>query len=119
MKATIGWSKLQLAITWGPAMRNVATVFVLLIMVPGICPADGYFRCGSSLVSADISVGDLLKKCGKPSSQTASTEDVLNEYGVKVATSTTEVWRYDRGYSAPPMIVTIVDGHVQSIGEGR
>lgn len=100
-------------------MRNVAALCVLLVMVPGICLADGFFRCGSSLVSADISVADLVKKCGKPTSQTASTEDVRNEHGVKVGTSTTEVWRYDRGYSAPPMIVTIVDGHVQSIGEGK
>lgn len=100
-------------------MRNVAALCVLLVMVPGICLADGFFRCGSSLVSADISVADLVKKCGKPTSQTASTENVRNEHGVKVGTSTTEVWRYDRGYSAPPMIVTIVDGHVQSIGEGK
>ena len=100
-------------------MRNVAALCALLVTMPGICLADGFFRCGSSLVSADTSVADLLKKCGKPTAQTASTEDVRNEYGVKVGTSTTEVWRYDRGYSAPPMIVTIVDGHVQSIGEGK
>ena len=100
-------------------MRRVAAMYVLLVMVPGICLADGFFRCRSYLVSADISVGDLLKKCGKPTSQTTSTEDVRNEYGYKVGTSTTEVWRYDRGYSAPPMLVTIIDGHVQSIGEGK
>lgn len=100
-------------------MRKVAALCVFLVMGPGICLADGFFRCGNSLVSADTSVADLLKKCGKPTSQTTSTEDVRNEYGVKVGTSTTEVWRYDRGYSAPPMIVTIIDGHVQSIGEGK
>ena|SRR5579862_7557688 len=100
-------------------MRLITAIGALLVLMPGICAADGTFRCGSWLVSADSSVADLLKKCGKPSSQEASTSDVRNEHGVKVATSTTEVWRYDRGTVAPPMIVTIVDGQIQSIEGGK
>lgn len=88
-------------------------------MVPGICRSDEVFRCGSWLVSADVSVAELLRECGKPSSQEVSTQDVHNEHGVKVATSTTEVWRYDRGSQAAPMVVTIVDGQIQSIERGK
>lgn len=92
---------------------------MLLVIAPGVCRSDGFFRCGSSLVSADVSVAELRKKCGPPSSKDISTHDVHNSYGVKVGVSTIEVWRYDRGYSAPAMVVTIIDGHVQSIDEAK
>ncbi len=81
--------------------------------------SDEIFRCGSWLVSVDISVPELLKKCGKPSSQQVSTADVRNEHGARVGTSTLEVWRYDRGSRAAPMIVTIVDGQIQSLERGK
>lgn len=100
-------------------MRLRSAIWVLLMVAPAICAGDETFRCGSWLVTADISVADLLKKCGEPSSQQASTQDVRNEHGVKVGTSTTEIWRYDRGSRAAPMIVTIVDGQVQSIERGK
>ena len=100
-------------------MRVIITMCVLLVIVPSVCMPDEFFRCGSWLVSADVSVVELLKKCGKPSSQEASTQDVRNEYGVKVGTSTTEIWRYDRGSRAAPMVVTIVDGKIQSIERGK
>jgi hypothetical protein len=99
-------------------MRIAATIFALLVVLPSVCRADGFFRCGSSLVSADVSVAELVKKCGQPSSKEVSTHDVYKQ-GVRVGPSTTEIWRYDRGYSAAPMIVTIIDGRIQSIGEGR
>ncbi|HWZ63357.1 MAG TPA: DUF2845 domain-containing protein [Steroidobacteraceae bacterium] len=100
-------------------MKIAPIVSVLLVIVPGVCMSDGFFRCGSSLVSADVSLAELRKKCGPPSSKNVSTHDVRNSYGVKVGTSTTQIWRYDRGYSAPPMVVTIIDGHVQSIDEAK
>jgi len=100
-------------------MRVIATTCALLVIAPGICLSDGLFRCGSWLVSADTSVADLVKKCGKPSVQQVSTNDVLSDHGVKVGTSTTEIWRYDRGSGSAPMIVTILDGQIQSIREGK
>ena len=100
-------------------MRVIITMCALLVIVPGVCMSEEFFRCGSWLVSADVSVAELLKKCGKPSSQEASTQDVRNEYGVKVGTSTTEIWRYDRGSRAAPMVVTIVDGQIHSIERGK
>jgi len=95
------------------------TICALLVTAPGICMSDGFFRCGSWLVSADMSVAELLKKCGKASSQRVSTEDVYAEGGYKVGTTTIEIWRYDRGSRAAPMIVTIVDGQIQSIERGK
>lgn len=100
-------------------MRLTATISALLVIVPGVCRSDGFFRCGSWLVSADVSVAELLKKCGQPASQEVSTQEVRNEHGVKVGTSKTEIWRYDRGSAAAPMVVTIVDGQIQSIERGK
>lgn len=102
-----------------PAMRLITTMCALLAIVPGVCLADGFFRCGSWLVSTDTSVADLLKKCGKPSSEEVSTQDVENKYGAKVGTSTTQVWRYDRDSRPGPLIVTIVDGRVQRMKRGK
>jgi hypothetical protein len=95
-------------------MRITAAAYMLLILAPTVCVADGFFRCGSSLVSSDISVVGLLKKCGEPTSKRVSTEDDL-DYGTKVGTWTTEKWRYDRGSRAAAMIVTIVNGKIRSI----
>jgi hypothetical protein len=100
-------------------MRLIPTISALLVMVPSVCMSDGFFRCGTSLVSADISVAELLKKCGKPSSKEVSTHDVWKPHGVKADTSTTEIWRYGGGSRAAPMIVTITDGQIYSIEEGK
>ena len=94
-------------------MRVIATIAALLVLAPGVCLADGNFRCGNYLVSADESVAGLVKKCGQPASRDVSTQDVHNDRGVKIATSTTEVWHYEQ------MVVTIVDGQIQSIDRAR
>jgi hypothetical protein len=100
-------------------MRSNTAICMLLIVVPRICMSDESFGCGTWLVSADISVTELLKKCGSPSSQRVSTQDDRNSDGIKVGTWTTEIWRYERGSRAAPMIVTIVNGQIRSIERGK
>jgi len=100
-------------------MKYAVATCLLLVMLPGPSVSDESFRCGRWVVSADISVADLLKKCGKPSSQQVSTVDDRDEYGDKVGTWTTEIWRYDRGSRAAPMIVTIVNGQIRSMERGK
>jgi hypothetical protein len=96
-------------------MRSIVFRCVLLAMAPAVAFCDGYFRCGQSLVSAEVSVAELLQKCGNPSSQRITYVDVRNEYGAKVGTSTVETWRYDRGTRASAMMVTVVDGKIERI----
>lgn len=96
-------------------MRSIVLRCVLLAMAPAVGLCDGYFRCGQSLVSADVSVAELLQKCGNPSTERVSLVDAHNEYGVKVATVKVETWRYDRGTRAAAMIVTVVDGKIEKI----
>ena len=115
-KDSLGAAECEHCLPYGrAAMKLTVLAGVLLVLVPRICCSDGYFRCGSWLVSADMSVTELLQKCGDPTSKQSSTEDVHNFDGAKVGTSTTEVWRYDRGSRAAPMVVTIVDGKIRSI----
>jgi hypothetical protein len=96
-------------------MKYIVFRCVLLAMAPAVGTCDGYFRCGQSLVSAEVSLAELLQKCGNPSSERVSYVDVRNEYGAKVGTSTVETWRYDRGTRASAMIVTVVDGKIEKI----
>ena len=104
-------------------MRLTAAVCALIILAPSIAACDELFRCGSWLVSSELSVAELLQKCGEPSSRRVSTEDVRTHVvgggTEKVGTTTTEIWRYDRGSGAAAMIVTIVGGKIQSIERGK
>lgn len=78
------------------------------------------FRCGPWIASEDMTVDELLQKCGEPAKRTSETVDV---YGpgisgggrVKRGTSTIEKWTYDRGNQAAPIVVTIVDGTIKSM----
>jgi Protein of unknown function (DUF2845) len=102
-------------------MRLAAAICALVTMaMPKSAACDELFRCGSWLVSSETSVAELLQKCGEPSSRQVSTEDarahVVGGGTQKVGTTTTEIWRYDRGSK---MIVTIVDGNIQSIERGK
>jgi hypothetical protein len=67
-----------------------------------------------------MTVEELSKKCGAPTSHESRTEDILvrnrnNGLMVKNGQTTTETWVYDRGSQAAPMVVTIIDGHIKSI----
>ena len=90
-----------------------------LVAHAGVSHADESFRCGQWIASSEMSVEELLSKCGSPTSRSSSTEDVLarNKYGLmqKIGETRVQVWTYDRGATAPPMVVTIVDGRIKSI----
>lgn len=76
-------------------------------------------RCGRWVVDVPVSVEELLEKCGEPSSKRFEESDVraTNARGasVKLGTTVTEYWTYDRGRRAAPVVVTIADGQVRSI----
>jgi len=88
-------------------------------MAPGVAASDESFRCGQWLVTSEMPVAELLKKCGEPSSRQVSTEDVRGHVAgggsEKLGTTTKEIWRYDRGSRAGAMIVTIIGGKIESI----
>ena len=101
------------------AMKFTAVICTLLCVAPSVSECDELFRCGSSLVSTELSVAELLRKCGEPTSREVSTQDVRTHVvgggTEKLGTTTTEIWHYGRGSAAAAMVVTIVDGKIQSI----
>ena len=104
-------------------MQRMAAICALVALLPNVALCDETFRCGSWLVSTPLTVAELVQKCGQPASKKVSTEDVRAKVGgggsQKIGTSTTEVWRYDRGSNSLPMIVTITDGVIQSLERGE
>lgn len=103
-------------------MQRLVSVCALLALTPNIALSET-FRCGSYLVSTPLSVAELIQKCGQPSSRQTSTEDVRTRVAgggtQRVGTTTTEIWRYDRGSGSFPMIVTIIDGVIESLQRGE
>lgn len=95
---------------------------VLLTLAAPAAHAEN-FRCGQWIASPDMSVDELLEKCGAPTTKDVSVEDVYGpahsgQGRVKVGTTTVETWTYDRGSQASPMVVTIVDGKIKSMQRG-
>jgi hypothetical protein len=104
-------------------MKTAALICALAVLLPFKALSEEKFRCGQWLVSSDTSVAELLKKCGEPSSKEVSSEDVRTRVAgggtEKIGTATKEVWHYDRGSRAEPMIVTIIDGKIESMERGK
>lgn len=102
-------------------MKLPAFALALLGVAPAVAET---FRCGQWIASPDMTVGELLEKCGTPTNRTVEEVDV---YGptvagggrVKRGTSTIEKWTYDRGSQSFDMVVTIVDGAIKSMERGE
>jgi hypothetical protein len=92
----------------------------MIALWPPAAHADETFRCGKWIASSAMSVGELVAKCGEPAVRTGETRDVRvrnrnNGLMYKSGKTTVETWTFDRGTTAPPMIVTIVDGRIKNI----
>jgi hypothetical protein len=101
-------------------MKIPTLMAAALVLWPLSASSDENFRCGKWIASSALSVEELTRRCGPPNQRNVSTQDVLvrnrnNGLMVKVGESQVETWVYDRGATAPPMIVTIVDGRIKKI----
>jgi hypothetical protein len=93
---------------------------VLACVAAGPVTADETFRCGKWIINSSLTPAELADKCGPPTWHESSTEDVLvrnHNTGLMMKTGETriEIWTYDRGARAAPMVVTIIDGRIKSI----
>jgi uncharacterized protein DUF2845 len=98
-------------------MRHFAAIVVASLFA-AVAHADN-FRCGKWIATPDLSPSELVARCGQPSKREARTEDVyargVNGGSYKTGEVTIETWIYERGSSASPMVVTIVDGKIERI----
>jgi hypothetical protein len=81
------------------------------------------FRCGQWIASPEMSVEELIEKCGEPSSRSAESVDVYghsaNGGRIKTGTSVVETLTFDRGNQAAAMVVTVVDGKIRSMERAK
>jgi hypothetical protein len=81
------------------------------------------FRCGQWIASKDMTVEELLEKCGEPTSKSVRHEDIYAKSAGggtnRIGTATIETWTYERGSQSFAMIVTIVDGKIKSMERGE
>jgi len=101
----------------------IATCAALALSLVAPVAGSEPFRCGQWIASPDMSVEELLDKCGEPTSRTVETIDVYGHSAqggrIKTGTSTVEKLTYDRGSQSFTMIVTIVDGEIKGIERAR
>lgn len=80
------------------------------------------FRCGRWIASKDMTVEELLEKCGEPTTKSVRYEDNYAKSAGggthRIGTSTIETWTYDRGSQSFEMVVTIIDGEIKSMERG-
>jgi hypothetical protein len=105
-----------------PSMRIL--LIASLVLPQAAFAADESFRCGKWIASSDMSVQELLAKCGGPRSRERKIEDVMvrnSNTGLMRKTGETviETWTYDRGSTAAPMVITIIDGQIKRIERAR
>ena len=102
-------------------MNSASRLGLLAVLTIGaVAQADETFRCGKWVVSSEVTLGELKSKCGPPSSSSSRTEDVRvrnRNTGLMMTTgqTTIETLTWNRGSSAAPMVVTVVDGVIKSI----
>lgn len=91
----------------------------LIGLLPLAASAES-FRCGKWIISEETTLDELVQKCGTPTTVESRTEDIKsrnrnNGLLIKTGETTTEIWTYDRGPQALPMVVTLVDGRIKRI----
>jgi Protein of unknown function (DUF2845) len=104
-------------------MRHILFALAASLWLPATAGAET-FRCGQYIASPEMSVDELLEKCGAPSKQTVEQVDVYgpNAHGsgnIKRGTITVEKWTYDRGSQSFAMVVTIEDGKIKSMERAK
>lgn len=104
-------------------MRLSTPLCVLALAVP-FAHADESMRCGRWIIDSEVTLVDLVAKCGEPASKQIDTTEIRqrNANGVGTrpgGTTTTELWFYERGPGSFTMVVKIVDGKVKSIDKAE
>ncbi len=81
----------------------VTIAFAVLCGAAGAASAGDNFRCGSQLIQPGLSQAEVRAKCGEPTSQSVTTEDVRSGNQVVGKTQKSR-WTYAR-YSSTTVLV--------------
>jgi hypothetical protein len=81
----------------------VTIAFAVICCAAGAASASDTFRCGSQLIQPGLSQAEVRAKCGEPTSQSVTAEDVRSGNQV-VGTTQKSRWTYAR-YSSTTVLV--------------
>jgi hypothetical protein len=103
-----------------------SSLFVSALAVASLTSVDAIageaFRCGQWIISDDLSVSELMSKCGEPKSKDSETVEVRGKAGsgsVSRGTTTIEHWTYEFASGSSRYVVTIVDGEIKTIERAK
>ncbi|MEJ2514358.1 MAG: DUF2845 domain-containing protein [Gammaproteobacteria bacterium] len=88
-------------------MRGTTRFFALslAVLLPGGVVADGAFRCGNKIIEVGMSVEEVRRHCGEPTS--SRTEERAVHSGNRIVGKTEfHIWTYKPTTSSIPRILT-------------
>ena len=92
-------------------------LIALLLALPANLFAGESFRCGQWIITDELTVSELVAKCGEPKSMRSEEVEVRSKVGtgsVSRGTTLIEHWTYVLS-SGAHYEVKIVDGDIQSV----
>ena len=103
-------------------MNGKSLLVAVIIMLSPMMISHAYdesVRCGNYIVISEATVAELQEKCGQPTTQQVTEEEIRTPVGEGVSrvigTNVTEIWTYDRGSRAFKIVVTILNGKIMKI----
>jgi hypothetical protein len=84
----------------------IRTMFILILLMPwtGSLAANDSVRCGSKIMKIGMSMDEILKYCGEPTSRETEDHDVRSGNRV-TGTTQLHIWTYQRGASQAPAVL--------------
>lgn len=95
-----------------------SALLALILAMPAAAFAGESFRCGQWIITDELSVSELVAKCGEPKLKRSEEVEIRAKVGsgsVSRGTSLIEYWTYVLS-SGAHYEVKIVDGDIQNIG---
>ena len=77
-------------------MKTISLLLLGLTFLPAATMADDTLRCGSKIVRTGMTMDEVKKFCGAPSSSSIEEQDVRSGNRV-VGKTQVHTWRYERG----------------------
>ena len=85
-------------------MTRLTLIMLLLFFSATVGAAQETLRCGSKIVKTGMSMEEVLKYCGEPTSKEIEEHDVRSGNRVTGVTEM-HIWTYNRGSSQPPAVL--------------
>ena len=98
-------------------MKSRIPLLITLLLIGSIASAES-LRCGSKIVDVGMSMDEVKKFCGKPSSTSVEEHDVRSGNRV-VGTTQLHIWRYNRSSGQKTAVLEFDQEKLMSISYVR